>query len=44
MGGFGLGVWMVEFAASGYATRIINFVVEREPMTGDAVKVVMKKA
>ncbi len=44
VGGVGKGEWKVEFAASGYATRLMKFVVERETMTGDAVKVVMKKA
>jgi hypothetical protein len=42
--GVGKGEWKVEFAASGYATRLIKFVVERETMNGDAVKIVRKKA
>lgn len=44
VGGIGKGEWRVEFAAPGYATRQIKFVVERETMHSDAVKVVMKKS
>jgi hypothetical protein len=44
IGGIGSGYWKVVSAASGSATRLINFFVARETMTGDAVKVVMKKA
>lgn len=44
VGGIGKGEWKVEFTASGYATRLMKFFVARETMTGDAVKVVLKKA
>jgi hypothetical protein len=44
VGGIGKGEWRVEFAAAGYVPRFIKFIVERETMNGEAIKVVMKKA
>lgn len=44
VGGIGKGEWRVEFSAAGYAPRQLKFVVERETMNSDAVKVVMKKS
>jgi len=44
VGGIGKGEWKVEFSAAGYTLRQVKFVVERETMTSEAVKVVMKKS
>jgi hypothetical protein len=45
VGGLGKGEWRVLFAADGFATKVVKFVVERETITGgDPVKIVLKKA
>ncbi len=43
VGGIGKGEWRVEFLAEGYAPRQIRFVGEREAMTSEAVRVVLRK-
>jgi hypothetical protein len=41
--GIGKGEWQVEISASGFATRRIKVVVEREVLKSEPVKVVIKK-
>lgn len=44
VGGLGKGEWRVMFAAEGYASRVVKFIVERETLNGDPVRIVLKKA
>lgn len=45
VGGLGKGEWKVLFAADGFASRLIRFVVERETISGgEPIRIVLKKA
>lgn len=44
IGGVGKGEWAVEFVKSGYETRRVRVVVEKETLKPEVIKIVMKRS